>query len=655
MSNGYRPIEDYAIIGNMRTAALVSGDGSIDWLCLPHFDHPAFFCKILDVKRGGFWSIRPEAELTGSSRRYRPGSAVLETTFETAGGRLRLTDMMPLVAPPDAVSSPIPSDRVRVIRKIEALDGPVTVALRARFSFDFTATPALVEARPGRGATITDGADRELRLRWAGSMTVGPDGVVHGALTVLPGEPALSVLTGSDEAVDLAPGVEDDAAGEIEATDQMWSTWSRALQIAGPYREEMLRSALTLKLLTFRPTGAIVAAATTSLPEDIGSGRNWDYRYCWLRDATFTLYALLLVGDIASADAFWGWVERVCTADGPESLQIMYGLHGEKRLTERTLDHLSGYRDSRPVRIGNGAWDQRQIDVYGELIDGFWFYHHWMRTHGRVLEVRDDVWRLICGTADYICTIWRDTDQGIWEIRGEPRHFVYSKVMCWVGLDRAIQFAALHEPGRDTGRWQREREAIRADVLEHGWSETAGAFTMAYGTDELDAANLRMPLVGFLPADDPRMAATIDAIQADLGAGGLILRYRAEDGLEGGEGAFSICSFWLVDCLTAMGRIDEARDLFDRMLGYANDLGLYAEQVDPGSGAALGNFPQAFTHLALIDAGIDLSAALSQDQPVSGDMPTRATRAQHGLDLATMIGGMPDLPAGGPTRSAGTA
>jgi len=320
----------------------------------------------------------------------------------------------------------------------------------------------------------------------------------------------------------------------------------------------------------------------------------------------------------------------------------MYGLHGEKELTERTLDHLSGYRDSRPVRVGNGAWDQRQIDVYGELIDGFWFYHQWMRSHGRPLEIRADVWRLIAGTADLICTIWRETDRGIWEIRGEPRHFVYSKVMCWVGLDRAVQFAAAHEPDRDVGRWERERDAIRADVLAHGWSDTANAFTMAYGSDDLDAANLRMPLVGFLPADDPRMEATIDAIAADLGEDGLVLRYRAADGLEGGEGAFSICTFWLIDCLTALGRLDDARDLFERMLGHANDLGLYAEQVDLTTGAALGNFPQAFTHLALIDAGIDLAAAISCDLPIRGDMPTRAKTATAKLTLASLIGGMAD-------------
>ena len=427
----------------------------------------------------------------------------------------------------------------------------------------------------------------------------------------------------------------EDWAAQIAETDAAWRRWSTGCTVAGPYADALLRSALVLKMLTFEPTGALVAAPTTSLPEAIGGVRNWDYRYCWLRDATFTLYALLLVGDRTAATAFWQWIERVCGVSHPERLQIMYGVHGERELPERTLDHLSGYRNSWPVRVGNGGCDQRQLDVYGEVVDAFWFFYQLGGEDGRPPAVDPDVGALLAAIADHICAIWRQPDQGLWEVRSGPQHFVHSKVMCWVGLDRALCLAA-REPEAfrgDTARWAAERDALRGDILANGYDERLGAFTMAYGSTALDAAALRMPLVGFLPAADPRMRSTIERIQADLSVNGLLLRYHtgeADDGLPAGEGAFSICTFWLVDCLTALGRIDEAQALFERMLGYASDLGLFAEEVDPVSGAALGNYPQAFTHLALIDAGVDLTEALARRAPVPGAAHERAKKVRRG-------------------------
>ncbi|HEV2107258.1 MAG TPA: glycoside hydrolase family 15 protein [Thermomicrobiales bacterium] len=631
-SGGYRPIAEYAAVGDAQSLALINSDGGVDWLCLPHFDSPAVLCRILDVDKGGYLAVRPSRPVVRVTRRYRPNSTILETTFETGRGRLRITDTMPVAADdPDALLDGVWSGtgRHRLIRLLEALDGPIDVVLDAKIAFDYGLVPATVELVPGQGARLSDESGRMLGLTWPGALEAGDQGGLKGDLTVGPGQPIACVLDWVEDQSnrEMVPKTEDWIA-QIAETDGAWNRWASGLHIQGRYQNELLRSALTLKLLTFEPTGAIIAAPTTSLPEDIGGVRNWDYRYCWLRDATFTLYALLQVGDDSAASAFWGWIERTCANLSPAEINIMYTIRGDGDLTERTLDHLSGYRDSRPVRVGNGAWDQRQIDVYGELIDAFWFYHHWAREHGWDVTVRAEVWGLIRATADYICQIWREKDRGIWEIRGDPQHFVYSKVMCWVGLDRAIRFAAMEDPGLDVSRWCQERDAIREEILQRGWNAKVQAFTMAYENEALDASALRMPLVGFLPANDPRMEATIDAIYDHLGDGGLIKRYEANDGLSGGEGAFAICTFWMVDCLTALGRIDDAQALFERMLGYASDLGLFAEEVDPETGAALGNYPQAFTHLALIDAGVDLTAALQRRKAVSGSMEERARDAE---------------------------
>ena len=636
---GYRPIADYALIGDAQSAALVASDGGIDWLCLPHIDSPAVLCRLLDARIGGYVAVRPAGyDPPTSRRRYLPNSNVLETTLTGAGGELRLTDAMPVAA-----DDPTPLDgawsgrgRHRVVRLVEATAGPVTAALAARLGFDFAATPARVEPVPGWGAIASDGDGRWLALFWPGDLWIDSAGEIRGTVRLAAGERAACVLAhaaSEAEARELLASGFDRWVAEVAATDAAWRAWADRCLVAGPYADAMLRSALVLKLLTFEPTGALVAAPTTSLPETIGGVRNWDYRYCWLRDATFTLYAFLLLGDRGAARAFWDWVTRSCAGNAPDALQIMYGVHGERDLDERTLDHLAGYRDSRPVRVGNGAHGQRQLDVFGELLDAYWLYDRFCHECEVAPMAAPELLALLRGVADTIVEVWREPDQGIWEARNEPRHYVYSKVMCWVGLDRAVKLAE-RGPARfdgDVGRWATERDAIRADVLTHGYKPAVGAFTMAYDGEELDAAVLRLPLVGFLPAADPRMRATIELIRDRLGSDGLVRRYEAvaDDGLPPGEGAFAICTFWLVDCLTALGEIDEARALFERMLGYASDLGLFGEEIDPATGTALGNYPQAFTHLALIDAGVDLTEALAGRPTTAGNAAHRAVEVRR--------------------------
>jgi GH15 family glucan-1,4-alpha-glucosidase len=622
------------LIGDAQSAALVASDGEIDWLCLPHFDSPAVLCRILDAGKGGFLALRPRAAVTETTRNYLPASTVLRTTLFTEEGALTLTDTMPVAW--DDFDQLLDSNwtgkgRHRLIRLLQSDTADLTVELEARIGFDFGATIPEVELVPGKGAILAGGHGRFLTLAWPGELRHEGGGLFVGAVTLQTVEPLACVLAYSEDRQSaLALLDESDWTAQVEVTDRAWKKWATTCAVTGPYRDKLIRSVLTLKLLTFEPTGAIVAAPTTSLPERIGGVRNWDYRYCWLRDATLTLYALLMAGERGTAHAFWNWIKRTCAEPGPERMRIMYGIHGESELHERELSHLSGYRDSSPVWVGNGAWHQRQLDVYGELLDAYTFYHEHVEGDGPHNPVDPELWTLLRAVADYICEIWREKDHGLWEVRGEPRHFTYSKVMCWVGLDRAVQLAAENDLPCERERWARERELIRAEIMERGYSETAGSFTMAYGTDQLDAALLRLPLVGFLPADDPRMRATIERIRDELGHDGLLWRYVAEDGLPPGEGAFAICSFWLVDCLTALGELDEAQALFERMLGYANDLGLFAEEIDPATGAALGNFPQAFTHLALVDAGIDLTAALAKHAPIRGDTAARARQARDG-------------------------
>ncbi|MGH2533482.1 MAG: glycoside hydrolase family 15 protein [Thermomicrobiales bacterium] len=618
----YRPIADYAMVGNAQSATLIASDGSIDWLCLPHFDSPAILCRLLDAEIGGYLAVRPKGEIAGRRRCYRERSAVLETEFDLGDRALVLTDAMPLAeAEPDGLLDGIWRGvaRHRFVRWLTAHGGDIDVVLDARIGLNYAATVPNVELVAERGA-ILSGPAEWLALVWPGELR-------HDGDTV-----ALVLGHEQDEEAARALLEHDDWREEVAATDAAWRAWAshRTIAADGPYAGTMLRSALTPRMLTFEPTSAIVAAPTTSLPEEIGGVRNWDYRYCWLRDATFTLYALLLVGDRTAALAFWRWIEGACGGHGAAGLQIMYGIHGERDLPERTLPHLAGYRDSRPVRIGNAAYDQRQLDVYGEVLDALWFYYLHGGIDGSPPAIDPNVWLLMRDVADHICTVWRQPDQGIWEVRGEARHYVYSKVMCWVGLDRAVRLADKMAAGGEVERWTRERDAIFAEIVERGYDRERNAFMMAYGSTDVDAAVLRLPLVGFLPADDPRIVGTIELIQRELQQDGLVHRYRTDDNLPGGEGAFSICTYWLIDCLTALGRIDEAKAIFDRMLTYASDLGLFAEEVDPATGAALGNYPRAFTHLALIDAGVDLTEALQRRAAMPGELGERAREVRRG-------------------------
>lgn len=593
------PIEDYAFVGETHSAALVSRTGSIDWLCLPRFDAPASFAALLDPENGGHWSIGP-AGRARISRNYRGNTLILETRFETDEGTAVLVDCLPVeggVEPPTPHRAP--SEAV-VVRRVGGVKGSVRMHMDYRPRFDYgSITPWFrrhydaVEAVGGPDALdLVATVDIDLR---PGSATA--DFVVEEGETV-------SFLASYHPSYESMPTwAATDSHKLISATERYWEEWAAQCTYEGEWRDEVLRSLLTLKGLTFSPSGGIAAAATTSLPERIGGLRNWDYRHCWLRDATFTLDVLLELGHKKEAAQWRDWLLRVVAGD-PQDLQIMYGLIGERRLNEIELDWLAGYEDSRPVRIGNGAYRQFQLDVYGEVLDSLYS----SRRAG--LEPSGDAWELQKSIVDFVCEKWREPDEGIWEVRSGPRHFVHSKVMAWVAVDRAVK--TVEEFGRDgdVESWRRTRAAIKAEVMEKGVKQ--GRFVRAYDDDELDGSLLMLPLVGFVTATDDVMRTTIEAIEDELMEDGFVLRYRTdrvEDALPPGEGTFLMCTFWLVDCLVLLGRQDEARELFERLLSVRNDLGLLSEQYDPRAGRLLGNFPQAFSHVSLVASAMALETA----------------------------------------------
>ncbi|MBW3615426.1 MAG: glycoside hydrolase family 15 protein [Actinobacteria bacterium] len=580
-------IEDYAIIGDTQTAALVGRTGSIDWLCVPRFDSPACLASLVGTEDNGFWRIAP-AEPSATRRRYRPGTLVLETVHDTPAGSVRVIDCMPIRgAAPD------------VVRVVEGLEGRVRMRMDLVIRFDYGSTVPWV--RRAEGALRAIGGPDALELRTPVD-THGEGLATVAEFDVAAGERVPFVLTWHPSHEPPPEAV--DAAEAVAATTRWWTDWSDRCETRGPYRDEVLRSLITLKALTHAPTGGLVAAATTSLPEDLGGVRNWDYRYCWLRDATFSLYALLLGGYEAEAVAWRDWLLRA-TAGAPEQMHIMYGPAGERRLPELELDWLEGYEGSRPVRIGNAASRQFQLDVYGEVMDCL----HQARRAG--VSPDPFSWQLQRALMEFLEGHWRDPDEGIWEVRGPRRHFTHSKVMAWVAADRAVKAVELFGLDGPAQRWRSLREEIRADVCRHGFDADRGAFTQSYGRPELDASLLMLPLVGFLDARDPRMVGTVAAIEAELLGRGFVHRYADRsfgeiDGLPGGEGAFLPCSFWLADNYLLQGRVDEGRALFQRLCGLANDVGLLSEEYDTVRGRLVGNFPQAFTHVALVNTAHNL-------------------------------------------------
>jgi GH15 family glucan-1,4-alpha-glucosidase len=584
--NGYAPIEDYAVIGDGRTAALVARDGSIDWLCLPDVDSPSVFGAILDAGRGGSFSIRP-VDRFEAIRRYVDGTNVLETTFRTAGGTVRLTDAMTLV-PPGRLT-PLRE----VVRKLECLEGRASLEWAVVPRFDYGRRHGHVGLRSGR-VFFTE-RDQALALSiW------GAEPAAHGRVTLAPGEQVLFSLAAADRQPLVLPG-RVDTEERLEYTVAFWRRWSSEKGYDGPWRDAVIRSALAIKLLVHAPSGAIAAAATTSLPETIGGTRNWDYRYAWLRDASYALDALLNLECPSEAHAFFWWLMHASRLTQPR-LQVLYDVNGGNRVGERELTHLAGYRDSAPVRVGNAAVAQLQLDVYGDVLNSTWLH---ARRHG---DLGGETGRAVAKIADYVAAHWREPDCGIWEVRSERRHFTQSKAMCWVALDRAIRLARDGLLPDHVARWRAEASSIRAFIDERCWDERRRSYVRAAGAQELDAALLTLALVGF-DETNGRVHGTVDAIRRELAEGPFVRRYRGEDGVEGKEGAFLTCSFWLADALARTGRTDEAAELMTELVACANDVGLYAEEIDPTSRAFLGNFPQALVHLALINAVFSIVGA----------------------------------------------
>ncbi len=600
----WQRIGDYALLGDCHSAALVGRDGGIDWACFPRFDSPAVFCRILDARRGGTFRVAPEGAFR-STRQYLEDTNVLVTTFTTPAGVLELTDCMPVKS--DMAYGTRVGTRHSLLRRVRCLAGEVPVRVVVAPRFEYGAFVPRIRLTSPNTAELVGGADAlwatatrplearadALRARWR--LRAGEEAWVEVAWTPSLVERSLQDMPSAHV-----------MHRRLEETVAFWRGWIARCAYEGEHSREVRRSALVLKALTYAPSGALVAAPTTSLPEEPGGERNWDYRYTWMRDTSLTLISLMVLGYQEETLAFQHWLRRT-SAGRAKDLQIMYDLRGHRLLPEVELPHLSGHRGSRPVRIGNGAVKQLQLDVFGEMLEAAWLY----AKMGGALTPTD--WDFLRDLVNEVCVRWREPDQGLWEIRDTPRHFLHSKLFCWVALDRAVRMARARKLPAPVGRWVRERELLREYLMREG--ARAGWFPQAVGMEAADASVLQLPALGFLPPAHPLVLRTVDTVREQLERGGLLYRYLAPDGLHGGEGTFLLCSFWLHDVLVHAGRTEEAEELLHHLLGLANDVGLYAEQAVPGTGEALGNFPQAFTHMALVSSCAQLSAARGTYRP----------------------------------------
>ena len=617
--DGYLPIGDYGLIGDCRSVALVGLDGSIDWCCLPRFDSPSLFGRLLDDRRGGFWQICPVGPHS-CRQEYTDKTNILRTIFQTDQGLVQVVDFMPIDAR-DVKQHARAHRHPRIVRMVTGLSGKSRMRMR-------------IEPRPdyGRRSSPMKAEDERLhgdseKHHWCISGTIPLRDAIQ-EFTVLPGQTVAFGLAVTRQGTCIRP------LGDIEqarilhrSTQEYWWKWLKQCTYEGPYQAHVERSALALKLLTYAPTGALVAAPTTSLPEWIGGERNWDYRFTWLRDASFTLYALFQLGFTEEATDFMEWLSHLTIDRG---LKILYNLDGKSGGNEQELKHLQGYRGSAPVRIGNGAEDQVQLDIYGELLDTVFV---WALNGGKISPT---FWAELRKIVDYACRRWEERDAGLWEVRGEYLNFTYSKAMCWTAIDRGLRLARRFGLPHDKAVWEKNHALVHAAVLEHGFSRRLESFTQAFGSDELDASALRLVQLGFLPNSDRRLRSTIDAIDAGLSVGPLVFRYRTEetdDGLSSPEGSFIICAFWLADALAITGDLEQSQRRFERLLGFGSPLGLFAEEVDPTTGALLGNFPQAFSHLALISAAINIERrrhnSLVRNRGASEGMAVRPAKTRR--------------------------